>query len=434
MKFFLCVVFAISSLIGECQEIISIDSCIRIAIESSEQISVEEIKMKLNDSQQKQVRLSYLPNLNFSGSQGFSLGNSFNVSTSVGQRESRFNSFSLNSSVEIFDGFERKRTIERYDLLNEKNEIAKSDLTTELSILLIEKYAEALLQHELMSFARKQAVSSREKFELVQEQREQNLIGEQNLLEFQTIYLTDEKSYQDTRWRYGSVLIEIGSLIDRSNIAVDTNFVLPARNASIEFNSGYKVNLLEKDLELSENQISIHKTSFYPKMNFYYSFGSNYFHVIGEEDVVYNPVTENFEPNGFTKQLINNRTHFLNFSLNYTLFNRFDTKQKIEQETIRQEMIQMQMDQQQEELNLYYEQLQRTIEKSQNDIDRNEELFLLEEALFKIAEDKFNQGLIPYSEFVDSKNRYFLSMQNVSISKYDYFIQYKLSEVFINAR
>ena len=43
----------------------------------------------------KKAKGNYYPNLEFNASQGFNLGNSFNVSTGVGQLESSFNSFSL---------------------------------------------------------------------------------------------------------------------------------------------------------------------------------------------------------------------------------------------------------------------------------------------------------------------------------------------------
>ena len=86
----------------------TLEKCIEYAKEHNVDVIKQKIRTNIINSDIKIAKGSYLPDASFNGSQNFSLGNSFNVSTGVGQLESSSNSFSLSSSLNIFNGFSNR--------------------------------------------------------------------------------------------------------------------------------------------------------------------------------------------------------------------------------------------------------------------------------------------------------------------------------------
>ena len=102
-RLFFCMIFIFS--IGSfAQQKWTLEQC----IEYAKKHNIDILKQQFNNSSIGEdisiAKGNYYPNATFNATQGFSLGNSFNVSTGVGQLESRFNSFSLSSSVVLFNG------------------------------------------------------------------------------------------------------------------------------------------------------------------------------------------------------------------------------------------------------------------------------------------------------------------------------------------
>jgi outer membrane protein len=123
LKYFMVLCFCLISSINFSQKKWTLEECINFAKENNVDVIKQKIRSKIINSDIKISKGNYLPNANFNASQNLSLGNSFNVSTSVGQRESSSNSFSLSSSLNVFNGFSNKYKLEKSRLEKEKSEV-----------------------------------------------------------------------------------------------------------------------------------------------------------------------------------------------------------------------------------------------------------------------------------------------------------------------
>ena len=139
----------------------SLEECINHAKNNNIDILKQLNQNKSFNEDIKIAKGNYYPDLSFNGSQGFSLGNSFNVSTGVGQRESRFNSFSLSSSLNLFSGFLNKYTLKKAKLTEQKGNLDVTVLALDLSINITNRYLTVLFNKEILDVAKQQFVISK---------------------------------------------------------------------------------------------------------------------------------------------------------------------------------------------------------------------------------------------------------------------------------
>ena len=117
----------------------TLEKCIEYAKEHNVDVIKQKIRTNIINSDIKIAKGSYLPDASFNGSQNFSLGNSFNVSTGVGQLESSSNSFSLSSSLNVFNGFSNKYKLQKSYLSKEKLEADINQIQFDLTLNIINK-------------------------------------------------------------------------------------------------------------------------------------------------------------------------------------------------------------------------------------------------------------------------------------------------------
>jgi outer membrane protein len=120
--------------------------CVEYALDHNISIKQQDIQAQIAQLTSKQSDLSKYPNLNFNSNLGLSTGRSIDRTTNQFTTESIFyNSFSLQSNVEVFNWFSKKNTIagNKYDadavkalVEKAKNDIALSVAAAYLQILL----------------------------------------------------------------------------------------------------------------------------------------------------------------------------------------------------------------------------------------------------------------------------------------------------------
>ena len=102
--------------------------------------------------------------------------------------------------------------------------------------------------------------------------------------------------------------------------------------------------------QIGNKEIKIAQSTLYPTVNFNYSFSSFYFHIQGQEDVIFNQQTQMLENNGFFTQLNNNKIHFIGINATIPIFNRLLNKSTIDKAKIDLAIIQQTLENQKKEL------------------------------------------------------------------------------------
>jgi len=423
----------------------SLDDC----IEYAKTHNIDILKQKsLNQSLSTDITIAkgnYYPDATFNASQGFSLGNSFNVSTGVGQLESRFNSFSLSSSVNIFNGMSNKYKLQQAKLIAEKGNIDINRIGLDLSLEIARKYFQVLFNKEILTVAKEQEEISQQEVNRLQKLYDVALKPKSELLEMESTLALDKKERITALNNVTISLIELQGLLGIEEIenfdiqAISTDSI-ESSNSIISFDGlldqALKNNPLlkstELDLEINEKDVQIAEAQFLPRLNFNYSYSSSYYHIQGRDDKVFNQETGQFVDNGFLTQLDNNRTHYLGFSLTVPIFNKFQTKSNLDKAKIKTEVNKLEWQNQKKELKNKIDIAINDVETAKASLLASLSASISQKEAFTIAQKKYMEGYITSYEFLESKSKHIKTQADLINAKYDFFFKVKVLEYYKN--
>jgi len=416
----------------------TLEECITHAKKNSIEILKQQINNKNTEEDIRIAKGAFLPNLNFAASQGFSLGNSFNVSTSVGQSESSFNRFSLSSSVTLFDGFNNRYKLQFEKIKAAKGKIAIDNIALDLSLAITNKYLQVLVNKEVLAIAQEQENISKKEVERLSELYQVGLKPKNELLQIKTTYILDQKEVIIVQNNLETSLILLKELLtindipnfDITNIKIDEIKSTVLLSAKDKYDAVITSNPLVKTAQLSQDlfkkTILIAKSNYYPKLSLDYSFGSNYYHVLGKEDLIYNQLTNQYDANGFFAQLTNNRTNYLGLLLTIPIFNRFQTQANIEKAKNEYELASIEIDHIKFKLKNKLTLAHKDILVAKATLDASTIAVDLQKESFEIIQKKYKKGLISSYEYLESKSKYIYTQSELIKSKYDYIFKIKV--------
>lgn len=403
----------------------SLEDCISYAKTHNIDIQTQQFQNKIAKENITIAKGNYFPDVNFSASQGYSLGNSFNVSTGVGQQESRFNSFSLSSSVNIFNGFNNRYKLQQAKLNIEKGSVDLDKLSLDLALNIANKYLQVLFNKEIVVVAEEQQTISVQEVNRLTKLFEAGLKQKSDLLEMKSTFATDKKETLIAKNNLTNSFIELQELLDVKPIddfdienieindfGINTIFT----NVNDTYNKALEINPILKSTqitqEIKEKDLKINKANYLPRLDFNYSYSSSYYHVLGNEDLVFNQQTSQFEDNGFSVQLDNNRTHYLGFTLSVPVFNKFLTRSSINKSKIELELNKVEFENQKKELKNKISIAYNDVSTAKVTLEASESALAFQKEAFTIAQNKYQQGHITSYEFLDSKSTIFNFNQN----------------------
>jgi outer membrane protein len=423
----------------------SLEDCISHAKTNNIDILKQQLQNESFNEDITTAKGNYYPDANFNGSQGYSLGNSFNVSTGVGQLESRFNSFSLSSSLNIFNGFTNKFNLQKARLVAEKGLADLDQVYLDLTLNIANNYLTILFNKEIVMVAEEQVKISEQEVKRLQELYKSVLTSKSELLQMESTLASDTKELLIAKNNLSNSKIELKELLDINAIAdfdvedIDLSdfesIVFSSTSESI-FNEALKTNPLlrstELNNEINEKNIKIAKANFYPKLNFSYSYSSNYYHILGRDDLVFNQDTQQFEDNGFFVQLDNNRTHYLGLNLTVPIFNRFATKTSFNKAKIDLEINKVELINQKNQLKNKIEIAYNDVLTAKASLDAAKSASITQKEAFTINQNKYAEGLMTSFDFLESKSTYIKTESDLIQAKYDYLFKIKILNYYVN--
>lgn len=420
----------------------TLEDCITHASNNNIEVLKQQVNNKNIEENILVAKGDFYPNLSFTGSQGFSLGNSFDVSTGVGQRESSFNRFSLSSSVVLFNGFGNKYKLNAEKIIAKKARSDLDNIKLDLSTSITNKYLQVLFNKEILTIATEQEKISEKHVTRLNKLFVAFLKPKNDLLQMQATHALDQKEVIIAKNNLTNSLIDLKELIDINDMenfdivpvnidrVKDKLLTSPSNIYINALNKNPRIKSKEFSLDITKENIKIAKSNYYPTLQFNYSFGSNYYHIIGEKDLVYNQTTSQFENNGFMNQLNNNKTHYLGLSLTVPIFNKFLTKTSIEKAKNEFDLATI-------ELKNNRHQLKNKIIKAYNDVlsskatlEATKIALVAQKESFDIMQNKYKKGLITSYEFLESKSKYIHTQSELLRAKYEYIFKMKVLDFY----
>ena len=191
-KNLLCIPLFFLVLTAYSQKKWSLSECVQYASENNISIKQTALQADLAAIDYKQSKLSQIPSLNFSNSDGWRFGKSQNPSTGILENQNYFTvGLNLQSSAEIFNWFSKKNTILANQWSLEASKAAVDKLKNDIALAVANAYLQILLMREQENIARVQVQQSRAQLDIVNKQVNAGVLPELNAVELEAQLAND---------------------------------------------------------------------------------------------------------------------------------------------------------------------------------------------------------------------------------------------------
>ncbi|MBW7839417.1 MAG: TolC family protein [Chitinophagaceae bacterium] len=408
----------------------------------------------------KQSRMSRLPNLNASVNQGNNYGKSIDpfTNTFIDQKVT-YGSYGANTNILLFNGFSLQNEIKSNKLGLEASEMELQQAKDNLTINIILAYLQVLSAQDVLKQVQEQVLVTKNQVDRLALLNNEGAISPSDYYDLKGQFASEQVSIADSRANVETARLSLSQLLNipyRKDMEV---VALPEENISSANNhapeevydialqhlaaikaAGLRTQSAEKNIRsirgrllpslsfggsMSTNYSSAASVSEY--INSTVAASSDYVDVSGTQYPVYkNQDHYASRRPEFGSQLNNNMFYTLNLGLSIPLFNGSNVRSQIKLAEINLRSAQLQ---EQNTKTL----LQQAIERAYLSLVTSSDKYQLLlgqvksfEESFRIAEVKFNEGVITSVDFLVAKNNLDRAKSNLIISKYDFLLRRKI--------
>ena len=400
------------------------------------------IKQRTNHRQQQEIQVSNarnrrLPDLNGSVGENFSFGRGLTADNTYTNTNTSSTSFSLGTSVPLFTGFEIPNQI-RLSRLNlaaatEDLEKARNDIRMQVA----QGYVQVLYDLEMLDVARRQVsidsaqvvrlqalldVGRTSRAELSQQQAtlaQSRLTATQAANNLQLALLTLSQLLELDSPE-GFTIVRPAQGVNAGDLATLSGDSVPSPDDifAIALVSRPEIQSERIRLQAAERSIDIARAGLYPTLSFSAGLGTNYY------------TTSGFTADPFGRQLKNNFSQYLGFSLSIPIFNRFATQNSIRSARLDHQNQQLTLDNTRKAL---YKEIQQAWCNTMNALDKlksSHEARLASEDAFRVTQAKYEQGKATITEFNEMKNSLMKTESDLTQARYEYLYQTALLKFY----
>jgi len=413
------------------QEAWSLRQCIDYAIEHNVSVlqtqnTAEQQKVDVNTA-----KWARLPNLSGRANQDFSWGrNPSPANNSYSKANSANSSFNLSTNVPLFTGMQlpNQYALSKLNLKADMEDLEKAK--EDLSVNVASSYLQVLFNQELLKVAQEQVTLSNEQYARIAKLSELGKSSVAQVAEAKARIAQDELSSVQADNNYRLSLLELSQLLE---LPTPEGFTLDFPDANPTFvpitppNDIYVQAMATKPgilaaqyrLEGSEKSIRIAQSGYYPQLSFEAGLGSRFYTVNGKAD-----------DGSFSKQLNNNLSKSIGFSLSIPLFNRFETRNRVRTARLQQLNYSLQLDNAKK--NLYKEIQQAWYSAVAAESKYNSSTVAVEanQESFRLMSQKLENGKATSVEYNEAKLNLMKAVSDRIQAKYDYIFRTKILDFY----
>lgn len=403
------------------QESWSLDDCVTYALEHNLSLKDFEYNEASNKESYRQSIRNLLPSISGFADYNKSFGRSEDPNTGGYVNTDFFsNNYSLNSSIDLFRGFQKINAIKVSKFLHKA---AKEDVEQQkylLAFRVMSAYYEIKFFEGLLKNSKEQEEISQTNYNLVKRQIELGLKAGVDLNEAESLLLTDiltvtqnENNLQAARIN----LIQEMNLEGVSTIALRSVLESAAEEKAVAqgldqdsiFNNAMDFIPLIKAQELrakaAKKNVAVARGNLYPSLSFAAGYGTGYYE------------TNTDDMNGiipFRTQIEDNASRYIGFSLRVPLSDKWSNRSRVKQQKIAMLRAENNLHIQEQEL---YKTIQQLVQENSSlaaETAQSDKKVQSQELAFTIAQKRYDKGLISALELFQAKTL-FATAQNENL-------------------
>jgi len=443
----------------------TLQQCIDYALAHNLTIKQSALNAELSNIGVNQSTMNLFPNLNGFASDNYFYGRSIDPNTNTyTTNQVRSNSFSLNSTVSLFEGFQLQNSLKQSKLNYMASKFDLQKIQNDIALNVVTFYLQVLYNKELLA-----VTSSQKDATVLQRDRTKRLfeagaLSKGNLLDLEAQLSSDEVRLITAQAQYDQAMLSLKQLLELDT-ARDFAIVQPVI-APPEMNAGYSdVNAIyltaltnqpdiksyEYRVQSADKGLSIARGAISPRLSLSGSLSTAYStsrekilgYNIGQPQVIgvtpdstpvyslYGSETPIIGKTPFNDQLSDNFGKSIGLNLTVPLFNNWNTHNGIRRAKINIE---------QSQLNLLTAQksLLKSIQQAVADAaSSNQKLIAGQKSVDALTESlnyneqKYNLGLINTYDYLLAKTNLAKAQADLLQAKYDYIFRLKVLDFYM---
>ena len=412
--------FFLASLQMIAQEKWSLDDCVAYALEHNLQLNDFKYTSQSNKETYRQSVRDLLPTISGSTNYVVNFGRSTDPFTNdVVTTDFFSNNYSLESSVDLFRGFQKINTIKATKFLYK----AAKEETLQQKYLLAFRVMQAFYDIQffegLVAISKEQLAVSQKNYDLVQKQIELGLKAGADLYEAESLLITDKLNVTQSENQLVAAklsLIQEMNLENASDITLQVGLGDTLDNAranqmqsdsifteAIDFMPIIKAQ--EFRAKAAKKQLAASRGGLFPSLSLFGGVGTGYFETTRDSLGTTLPFRTQFKDNTF---------QFVGVSLSIPISNGWSLRSRVKQQKISRLRAENNLDVQKQELFQTIEQLVQQYNSLQVEYEQSNQKVEAQNLAFTIAQKRYEKGLINALELFTAKNL-FASAQNENL-------------------
>lgn len=448
------------------QDTWTLQRCIDHAFAQNLTIKQGELNVQLSALNKKAAAGNMLPSLNGSATHGYNWGQTIDPFTnSFATERIRSNSFGLQTSVNLFSGFQLQNALKQAASDIEAAEAGLEKTRNDIALSVASSYLGILLNREFVSIAQRNVEATSTQTSRVQKLVNAGSLPQGSLDEMNAQLAADEAQLvaaQNELAMAKLVLVQMLQLTPQEaatfEISIpeisEENIQLPpdAQAATQHALSNFpEVKAAEANLSVSETGLDIARGMQYPRLGASFSYGTGYSGAakqgvgdvqlsepfpIGYVDGSFTPVLSqqftyvDYETIPFEKQVDNNINQSLFISLQIPIFNGFEASTAIQRAKINTLNSGYRLQQTKQQLAQTVELAWADAFAAKSNYDAGRVAEQASQKAFEYAEARFNAGAINSAEFNDARLRLDNAKANALRAKYDFVFKAKVLDFY----
>lgn len=408
----------------------TLQNCIDHALENNinvrrSEISVEQREIDLNNAENNR-----LPDLSAGTSQNFSFGRGLTADNTYANTNTTSTSFSLGSSLSLFQGFRVRNNIELSKLNLQAATADLEKVRDDIRVAVAQAYVQVLYNSEIASVAQRQVAIDEQQVARLESMVENGKASGAEVASQQATLAQSRLSAVQAENNYRMALLDLSQLLELESpegfsiVAPSVEelepSLLPDPEDIYAEAAEHKASVLAEKLRVAyaAKNIDLAKGSFLPSLSLSGGLGTNYY------------TSSGYSHANFGNQLKNNFSQYVSLSLNVPIFSRFNTRNSVRNARLSHDTQQLQLENTRKSLYKEIQQAYYNAVGAQSKLISSAEAARSAEEAFELMEAKYENGKASITEFNESKNRYLSAASNLLQARYENLYQTQLLEFY----
>ncbi len=408
---------------AEAQTPWNLEQCVEYAVSHNLTVKARELETESEQLTLTEAKDRVLPTLEAGASQTWNFGRGLTAANTYADRNTSNFQWSAGLSLPLFQGLSTVRRIKASESSLAKTLTETAAAKDDITLNVVAQYLQVLYAREVEQSAASQVEYTAYEVGRQQALVEQGKVPEADLYDAQAQHAQDKlqlvTAQNDTR----TALVQLANLLQLPSVEgfdvlplSDAEPLIPGPDQVYSDALGINNSVLaaRQGITAANDNISLAKTGYIPRIDFNAGIGSSYYKV------------SDFPNEGFGPQMRHNYATYLGFRLTIPIFDGFSTRNQIRRARLSKLQAELELDRRQSEL---YKEIQLAYYQAKGARERylaSGETLEKMKLSFAATREKYNLGRSTPAEFEQAKNNLFRTEVSSIQARYEYLLRCRI--------